>query len=118
MNKLKSMKSILTIMMIAFVALTSSAQTKEVVIKTSAECGSCKKRIEGKLNYTAGIRFAELDVPSKKLTVKYSEKKISLKEIRKIISETGYDADEVKAIPEAVDKLPACCKPGGMSKKK
>ena len=25
-------------------------------------------------------------------------------------------ADEVKAIPEAVEKLPACCKPGGMEK--
>lgn len=112
------MRTLLMITFMAFVSLTTFGQTKEVVIKTSAECGSCKKRIEGKLNYTAGIRFAELDVPSKNLTVKYSEKKITLKEIKKIVSEIGYDADEVKAIPEAVEKLPACCKPGGMSKQK
>lgn len=105
--------------MIAFITLgsiTAIGQTKEVVIHTSAECGSCKKRIEEKLNYTSGIRFAELDVPSKNLTVKYTEKKITLKEIKHILSELGYDADEVKANPESVEKLPECCKPGGMKK--
>ena len=89
----------------------------EVQIKTSAECGSCKERIEEKLNYTAGIKFAELDVRSKVLTVKYSKKKLSLDDIKKIVSEIGYDADEVKAIPASVEALPTCCKPGGMKKK-
>jgi len=28
-------------------------------IQTSAQCGDCKERIEGKLNYTKGIKFAE-----------------------------------------------------------
>ena len=108
-----------TLLMIAFVAINSIAvigQTEEVIIHTSAECGSCKDRIEGKLNYTSGIRFAELDVPSKDLTVKYNPKKITIKEIKEILSELGYDADEVKANPKAVEKLPACCKPGGMKK--
>jgi hypothetical protein len=30
----------------------------------------------------------------------------------------GYDADEMKAKPEMVKKLPACCQPGGMKKQK
>ncbi|MCC6701288.1 MAG: heavy-metal-associated domain-containing protein [Fluviicola sp.] len=85
-----------------------------VVIQTSAECDECKTRLEGKLNFTKGVKFAELDVPSKKLTVKFSPKAISLEKIKQIVSDLGYQADEVKANPEAYEKLPSCCKVGGM----
>lgn len=100
------------------VGLTAFAQkqpkTMTVVIQTSAECDECKTRLEGKLNYTKGVKFAELDVPSKKLTVKFSPKTISLETIKKMVSELGYQADDVTANPEAYEKLPACCKVGGM----
>lgn len=111
------MKSLLVTLMVMFVGF-SFGQTEVVKIKTSAECGSCKKRIEEKLNYTKGVKYAELDVESKIVEVKFNPKKISVEDIKRILSETGYDADEVKAIPEAVEKLPACCKPGGMAKQK
>lgn len=106
-------------MIIGMFLLASSAcaqSTEEVQLITSAECGDCKERIEGKLNYVAGIRFAELDVPTKVLTVKFTPKKISLDEIQNILAEIGYASDDVKANPEAVAKLPVCCQPGGMSK--
>ncbi len=103
---------------IAFVmfTLTSFAQKKvqEVVIQTTAECGSCKERIESKLNYTKGIKFAELDVPSRELTVNFKATTISLKEIKEIVVALGYDADDIKANPQAYQALPACCKVGGM----
>ena len=91
---------------------TSGKQT--VIIKTSAECGQCKERIEEKLNYMKGISFAELNYETRELTVKFNASKITLDEIRKAVSELGYDADEVKANPEAQAKLPMCCQPGGM----
>jgi copper chaperone CopZ len=112
-------------LMFLFVALTLaqglSAQEKKskletVVIQTSAECGDCKDRIEEGLNYTKGVKFAELDLETKKVTVKYMPSKITLQQVKEKISSIGYDADEVKAIPEAVQKLPACCQPGGMKK--
>ena len=115
------MKAFLTIAMVMFIGMSFGQKTTKVMvatIQTSAECGSCKTRIENKLNYTSGIKFAELNLEDKKVTVKYNSTKIKLEEIKKIISETGYDADEVKAVPEAVEKLPACCKPGGMEKMK
>jgi copper chaperone CopZ len=93
-----------------------SKKSEKVVIKTSAECGDCKERIEEKLNYTKGIVFSELDYESKDLTVKFKPNIISLDEIKKILSELGYDADDVKANPISQKKLPACCQPGGMSK--
>ncbi len=92
----------------------SAAKIETVVIMTSAECGECKERIEGALNYTKGVKFAELDVPSRKLTVKFKNDVISLEEIKKQLSLLGYNADEVKADPVAYEKLPACCKAGGM----
>jgi mercuric ion binding protein len=109
------MKNIL-VLVFALFTLTAFGQKKveEIVILTSAECGSCKERIEGKLNYTKGIKFADLDVPSKKLTVKYSTKKISKEEVMKIITDLGYDADDLKANAEAYEALPQCCKVNGM----
>ncbi len=102
--------------------LTLSAQeqkkskTQTVVIKTSAECGQCKERLEEKLNYTKGVSFSELDVETRALTVKFNSSKISLDDIKKIISDLGYDADELKANTAAQKELPACCQPGGMHK--
>jgi periplasmic mercuric ion binding protein len=104
---------LLTFLSINFV---SAQKAEKVVIKTSAECGDCKERIESKLNYTKGIAFAELDYETKELTIKFKSDKITLAEVKKIVSELGYDADEVKANEEEQKKLPACCQPGGMKK--
>lgn len=93
-----------------------TAKMQTVVIQTSAECDECKVRLEGMLNYTKGVKFAELDVPSKKLTIKFKPSVVSLEELKRKVSELGYDADEIKANPEAYEKLPSCCKAGGMSK--
>lgn len=111
------MKKLVVLMILFFCATGLYAQkgkTQTVVIQTSAECGDCEVRLEGKLNFTKGVQFAELDVPSKKLTVKFNTKKITLDEIKKIVSDLGYQADEVVADPKAYEALPACCKVGGM----
>lgn len=97
-------------------AQEKKAKMETVIIQTSAECGDCKDRIEEMLNYTKGVKFSELDLETKKVTVKYVTKKITLQEIKTKLSELGYDADEVKSNPESVKKLPACCQPGGMKK--
>lgn len=115
------MKNGLLILMAMFMMNTTFAQEKKgktetVVIQTSAECGDCKDRIENGLNYTKGIVFAELDLETKKVTVKFNTKKITLQQVKEKINSIGYDADEMKADPAAVQKLPACCQPGGMKK--
>ena len=102
-----------------FTAGFTQAQEKEqkfqtVVIQTSAECGDCKDRIEEALNYTKGVVFAELDLETKKVTVKFATKKISLQQVKDAISAIGYDADEVKAESKAQLSLPKCCQPNGM----
>lgn len=109
------------LVMIAFLAgvQVASAQaqtskTQELNIQTSAECGECEKRIEEALNYTKGIVYAELDLSTMKLHVKFKTKQITLEQIKLKIASLGYQADEIPADKTAFDALPACCKPGGM----
>jgi mercuric ion binding protein len=106
----------LGLLFLASCAVFKGGESETVEIKTNAECGMCKDRIEGELNYVKGVRFAELDVDSKVLTVKYNTNKIDSAAIKQKISKIGYSADEVPADPEAQKQLPVCCQPGGMSK--
>jgi len=112
------MKNLLFLSLFIFIGTVGFSQKAKkpntMIIQTSAECGDCKERIEGKLNYTKGIKFAELNLESKKVTVKFLTSKITAIEIKQIIAAIGYDADEVKAPKEAVEKLPLCCQPSGM----
>jgi len=86
---------------------------KEIKIQTSAQCEDCKERIEDKMAYEKGIKFVELDLETKIVTLKYRADKTDAEKLKKAISKIGYDADDVKADPEAYAKLPACCQKGG-----
>jgi copper chaperone CopZ len=108
------------LMMLTFIVLLTSCgvangqSSKETIsIQTNAQCGDCKERIEEGLNYTKGVVYAELNLDDKKVEVKYKTKKITEQEIKKIISEIGYSADEVKANKTSQSELPKCCQPGG-----
>jgi periplasmic mercuric ion binding protein len=115
------MKKILIISLICCSSMYAHAQKKDaaiqtVTIQTSAQCGDCEERIESLLNYTKGVKFAELDNETKIVTVKFMSKKITLKTICEKLNEIGYDANEFKAPKATVLKLPKCCQPGGMEK--
>lgn len=85
------------------------SKDKEVKIKTSAVCEMCKERIEKNLTLSKGISEAVLNLEDKVVTVKYNPKKTDEASIRKIITETGYDADNLVCSQKAHDKLPECC---------
>ena len=71
----------------------------------------CKKRIEAEVGKMKGVKKATLDLTTKELTVEYNPKKTSPDKIRKVISDIGYDADEVKANNRSQKNLPHCCAP-------
>lgn len=108
------------ILLIMIGLMTSCATMKDgspvkkvVQIKTSSQCGDCKERIESKLNYEKGVVYAELDLETKKVEVKFNQKQTSIDKIRQAIAEIGYNADDVKADVAAQSALPKCCQPGG-----
>jgi len=101
--------------LVSFLLLVAGANAmggkfEEIKIKTSAQCDMCKERIEEALAFEKGVKKSELDMETKIITVTYKKGKATPESIRKAISKTGYDADDVKADPKAYSKLDACCK--------
>jgi periplasmic mercuric ion binding protein len=90
------------------VKTTTGIQT--IQIKTSAVCDMCKEALEKAMAYEKGVKKSELDVASKVLTVTFDTKKTTVEKIKKAVTETGYDADELPANPAAYENLHACCK--------
>lgn len=114
-----NIKNLLPILCLFFFTLNMNAQTKEsgkAEIKVSIECDHCKVCETCGLNFrdnmlkTKGVKMYELNEEKKTLTVYYNTKKTDLPAIRQAISKLGFDADDVKADPEAYKKLDGCCK--------
>jgi copper chaperone CopZ len=89
---------------------TSNMQS--IQIKTSAVCDMCKETIEKAVTKEAGVKKATLNVKTKICTVQFDNTKTDAEKIKLAISNSGYDADAVKANKKAYDKLSPCCKAG------
>ena len=99
-----------------FLALSTSIFAQKpivITIQTSAQCGDCKERIESALNQTKGVIYAELNLETKVVEVKFKESKTSKEALKGVIVSIGYDADDRKANLEAQKALPLCCQPNG-----
>ncbi|MEN9290883.1 MAG: hypothetical protein RLZZ357_726 [Bacteroidota bacterium] len=107
------MKTILLSLFLLSTQLLFSQKPITVQIKTSAQCGDCKERIEGKLNQTKGVIYAELNLETKVVEVKFKESKTNKETLKGVIVSIGYDADDQKANLEAQKALPLCCQPNG-----
>lgn len=116
---MKKMKNITVLLGFALVLASCGMMSKGepvkqiATIQTNAQCGDCKDRIEEELNFMSGIIYAELDLETKKVEVKYNSKRTTVDAIRKRLSSIGYNADDVEADVTAQSELPACCQPGG-----
>ena len=113
------MKTFKTILIAAMLFVTLSgveafaSQDTTIVVKTSAQCEQCKKRIENNMAFEKGVKKVTLDVDTKNLTLVYDKKKTSPEKLKAAVTKIGYDADEKKANEKAYKKLPNCCKKGG-----
>ncbi|CAN5904362.1 hypothetical protein BH11BAC7_BH11BAC7_04500 [soil metagenome] len=107
---------ILFLLTIIFTQLAFVAPLQEITIKTSSHCDhfeiceTGKERLEKQLMLTSGIKHVNIDSKTMLISVKYNPKRITPEKIRKVISQAGYDADDVKADPKGVEQLDECCK--------
>ena len=91
--------------------------SEEMVINTpTIQCGMCQKIIEVGLGKVDGISNPRVDLKTKKTILFHDPEKTNKKSIEKIVSELGYQANDLKANPDSYADLPACCKIGGMDK--
>lgn len=112
MKTIKILSLLIILAGLNFTACSQKTGSKylTIVIKTSTKCEMCKERIEKALAYEKGIKSAVVDFKAKTVTVTYNPSKITPDAIRKAITKTGYDADNMPAEKTAYDKLPPCCK--------
>lgn len=88
-------------------------KTATIKIKTSAQCGMCKERLEKAFAYEKGVKKSKLDVETAVFTIEYNPKKTTPEKLKEAVTKVGYDADELPANEKAYEKLPACCQKGG-----
>ncbi len=100
---------LLITMLATAIRVEARPKSATVTIQTSAICGSCKNRIEAALKATEGVEEAMLNLNTKKVKVKYNPAKVSENQIRLVIVNSGYDADDMKKDEAAFHKLPMCC---------
>ena len=114
----------LAFLLFGFVTVSFAQQkaVKTVTIKTpTVQCESCKKRIENYMGHEEGIQKVNVDFKKKTTTVTYVTDRTNPENIKALIANVGYDADDVTAEPDAYKRLPTCCKKpedGGGGEKK
>jgi copper chaperone CopZ len=106
---------ILLTLLSSFTKPPVNLKTGVVTIQTSAVCEQCKARIEKALKATDGVIAANLNLDNKKIKVKFYSDKISADQIRTVIANTGYDADNIKHSETAFNNLPHCCQKAGVA---
>jgi len=82
----------------------------------NGECDQCKKRIEDAA-YIKGVKYANWNVETHNLTVKYDSSKTSSELILKSIVKAGHDSENMIATDDDYNKLPSCCKYRSVIKK-
>ena len=107
------MKRILSFIALLAIVFSLSAQqqskTQTVTIQTNGTCAQCKKIMMENVPQWQGVKECTYDMQSAKVTITYDSKTTSADKLREGISKLGYNADNVKADPEARAKLPKCC---------
>ncbi len=131
------MKKIVTIILVmcflsSFTKVQSQVMAQKpvwITIKSAnLRCWICKDRLEtymnteSKANYESGISQVKFNLFSSEMKILYYPDRITPDDIRIIINNAGFDADEEKATEASYKKLPPLCKRnedgGGPSKGK
>lgn len=89
------------------------AQTKpgKAVINTpGATCDVCKDRIEYYVSKQYGITDVKVDVKKRTTTVTWIPDRTNIEEVKTMIANAGFDADDVTAEETAFSRLPKECK--------
>lgn len=93
------------------IGFAQKGSQKTVVINTpTVQCEECKQRIERYMGHEEGILKVNEDYKKKTCTVTYLTDRTNPENIKALIANCGYDADDVTAEPDAYKRLPICCK--------
>jgi mercuric ion binding protein len=107
----------LMLILVCFTAGSAFAQqTQKQTLKTvkisvpTVQCGMCKARLHKYFAKEEGVQSFLVDIKKKTATIKYYTDRTNVEHLKTAIANVGYDADNVKAAPDAYEALPICCK--------
>lgn len=112
------MRQIFLVLFFFSVTVTGFAQDKfeTITIKTSIvcdhcmDCDDCGYNIDTSIRKAKGIKKININADKSTVQVTYNAEKTTPDEIRIALSKSGFDADDVKADPEAYKRLDGCCR--------
>ena len=109
---MKKVKFLLALLIgLAGSAFAQTAAKTTATIKTpTVQCEKCKARIENYMSHEDGIVKINVDYKKKITTVTFIPDRTNIENIKAMIANVGYDADDVTAEPDAYKRLPTCCK--------
>ncbi len=95
-------------------SLSSIAQQKvsdKAIIKTPGLlCEECKIKVEQALFKQYGILSYKVELKKHTTTVAWLTDRTDIEQIKTLIANAGFDADDVTAEASVYKKLPACCR--------
>lgn len=107
-------KLVLTVFVASAFSFGAYAQKKGLKVEKisipTIQCEMAKIQIEQYLKRIDGVTFVNVAIKKKEITVKYLTDRTNIEMIKASIANTGYDAAEIAANPEAYKALPKCCK--------
>ncbi len=104
-------KSLVVIAAILSFSFAPQGEKKErATFTVYGECGMCEKRIENAVNEMEGVSWADWELETLELTVKFDPSVVTLDEIKQKAAEVGHDTEDVRATEESYEGLHACCK--------
>ena len=103
-----------TIFMLLAFGFSTFAQQKtagKATINTPGlTCDACKDRVERALFRQYGISSAKADVKKKTTTVTWVTDRTDIEQIKTMIANAGFDADDITAEETAYKRLPISCR--------
>jgi len=83
---------------------------KAVIQTPGVQDEACKTRIENFLVHEYGVSSVKADFKRHTVTVVWYTDRTNIENIKTALANMGYDADDIKADPEAYKRLPAACR--------
>ena len=93
----------------SFSAMAQDKEVKTVTFEVKGVCGMCEERIENALD-VKGVKSAEWEQSTHKVTVVYRTDKISEDDMHKLLNEVGHDTERSRATDEQYATVHECCK--------
>lgn len=105
---------ILILSLFLLVSQLGMSQLKPVVTTTvkipQALCIQCKNRLEYQVKRLDGVVEFLVNYRKGDARLKFLTDRTDIEQVKTMISNTGYDADDIPANPDAYNRLPITCK--------